>query len=352
MSPLFVIRPVVLDDLPKLISLLKTLEHSLTSMPQDASILEKRIHRSIQSFYPGISEPGSEQYFFVLEDTSCGKVIGTASVIARVGGYEPFYTYRIHHEHIEHQPLGISKNMPVLHLSAEHDGPSELGSLYLHPDYRRSGIGRLLSLSRLMFMAKFPRRFRSRVIAEFRGWVDEQGRSPFWDHVGRHFFEREFDEADFLSGIGNKEFINDLMPRYPIYIPLLPEAIQQKIGAVHCDTEPAVAILKKEGFSTTNAVDIFDAGPMFEAQLTDLRIHKTLKTLKASEASSSAPLTDVTSCLIANTNLEFRCCLCQLNLMEMKQPSVTLPNDVFAALKINPGDSISVVSLKPELPNT
>ena len=205
--------------------------------------------------------------------------MGTASVIARIGGYEPFYTYRIRQETFTHEPLAIHKTIKVLHLEADHDGPSELGSLYLHPQFRKAGLGRLLSLSRLLFMARFPQRFRSRVIAEFRGWFDENGRSPFWDQVGQHFFEREFDEADFLSGIGNKEFIKDLMPEYPIYLPLLPEIVQERIGKVHRDTEAAVAILRKEGFKRTNAVDIFDAGPMFECKLSQLRITRSVRQL-------------------------------------------------------------------------
>jgi arginine N-succinyltransferase len=349
MLPNCIIRPAALDDLPGLIALISTLEHSLTSMPHDPSILEKRIHRSIQSFYPGVSEPGSEQYLLMLEDLDQQKIIGTASVIARVGGYEPFYTYRIVKEVFDHEPLGIRKEIDVLHLEADHDGPSELGSLFLHPNYRRAGLGRLLSLSRLLFMVRFPKRFRSRVIAEFRGWVDEQGRSPFWDHVGRHFFEREFDEADFLSGIGNKEFIKDLMPDYPIYLPLLPESIQALIGSVHRDTKPAVEILRKEGFERTNAVDIFDAGPMYEARLDELRIFKTFK--KAAVIPSERTNTngtDKTLYLVSNSALNFHCALVELDSNQIKETSIELPHSLLDSLKITPNATVDYVPLRPQ----
>ncbi|MEQ9825014.1 MAG: arginine N-succinyltransferase [Puniceicoccaceae bacterium] len=351
MTPTFVIRPVVLHDLKQLIELLGTLEHSLTSMPRERSFLEKRIHRSIQSFYPGVSEPGSEQYLFVLEERSSGRLIGTAAIIARVGGYEPFFTYRIKRETYSHAPLGIHKQIRVLHLESNHDGPSELGSLYLHPEFRSAGVGRLLSLSRLLFMARFPQRFRSRVIAEFRGWVDADGRSPFWDQVGRHFFEREFDEADFLSGMGNKEFINDLMPEYPIYLPLLPESVQAIIGRVHRDTEAAVAILKHEGFAPTDAVDIFDAGPMFEAQLGELRIPRNLQqrvVRQSTDSTAETAATSTTACLISNARLEFACSIALVCNAEFQQPGepISLTATQCNALGVRDGDAVDVVPLR------
>jgi hypothetical protein len=38
------------------------------------------------------------------------------------------------------------------------------------------------------------------------------------------------------------------------------------IGQVHPNTAPARAILEKEGFSWRGSVDIFDAGPVLEAE--------------------------------------------------------------------------------------
>jgi RimJ/RimL family protein N-acetyltransferase len=49
-----------------------------------------------------------------------------------------------------------------------------------------------------------------------RGYIDESGKSPFWEAVGRNFFEFDYYAADVLSGLGEKEFIADLMPRHPM----------------------------------------------------------------------------------------------------------------------------------------
>jgi arginine/ornithine N-succinyltransferase beta subunit len=43
------------------------------------------------------------------------------------------------------------------------------------------------------------------------------------------------------------------------------------IGQVHPDTEPALAMLKSEGFSYQGYVDFFDAGPAIECETSKIR---------------------------------------------------------------------------------
>ena len=61
------------------------------------------------------------------------------------------------------------------------DGYSELASLFLAPDARGGGLGRLLSFGRLAFMSQHADRFAPRYMADIRGWTDTAGVSPFWD---------------------------------------------------------------------------------------------------------------------------------------------------------------------------
>ncbi|MNZ65874.1 Arginine N-succinyltransferase subunit beta [compost metagenome] len=100
---------------------------------------------------------------------------------------------------------------------------------------------------------------------------DEEGRSPFWESLGRHFFKMEFSQADYLTGVGNKAFIAELMPKFPLYTCFLSEEARAVIGRVHPNTEPALAMLKAEGFSYQGYVDIFDAGPAIEAPTDKIR---------------------------------------------------------------------------------
>jgi arginine N-succinyltransferase len=194
-------------------------------------------------------------------------------VTSKVGGFEPFYAYRIATTKHESEMLNVSKEIPTLTLVAEHSGPCEIGSLFLHPDYRRDGNGRLLSLSRFLFIAEYRHRFEPQVIAEMRGVIDAKGHSPFWEAVGKHFFEIDFTRADYLSMV-DKKFIADLMPRHPIYVPLLPPEAQGVIGYVHPETVPALKLLESEGFCITDLVDIFEAGPVVSVKRDEIRTVK------------------------------------------------------------------------------
>ena len=177
-----------------------------------------------------------------MEDLSKGAIIGTCSIYSKVGGFEPFYHYQIEQSRHASSDLDVEKNIDVLHLSEVHDGPTEIGSLFLSPDYWGSGHGRLLSLSRFLFMADFKERFENEVIAEMRGVVDDQGKSPLWSALGAHFFQIDFPKAETMSS-KSKKFIADLMPKHPIYIPLLPQKAQEVIGEVHDNTRPALSLI-------------------------------------------------------------------------------------------------------------
>ena len=258
---MLVIRTAELDDLDPLFELIGQSAYGLTTLKISKDQLCERLEESHFAFRRNPKRPSGQPYVFVMEDLDSGAVVGTASIYSKVGGFEPFYGYRIERLIRSSEQLQITKELQVLHLVKEHNGPTEIGSLYLSPDYRGSGNGRLLSLSRFLFMANFPDRFDKEVIAEMRGRVDEHGTSPFWEAIGHHFFDLEFPKAEMLTTV-SKGFIADLMPEHPIYVSLLPEGAQETIGKVHRNTEPALALLEKEGFSRHDKIDIFDGGPV------------------------------------------------------------------------------------------
>ena len=75
----------------------------------------------------------------------------------------------------------------------------------------------------------------------------------------------DFDRADYLTGVGQKTFVAELMPKHPIYIDLLPETARAVIREPHPNTRPALSLLESEGFRCEGYVDIFDAGPTVQA---------------------------------------------------------------------------------------
>ena len=264
-----IVRPVTSADLPALFDLARSTGTGLTTLPANEQRLQHRVNWAEKAFR-GEAERADADYLFVLENDD-GKVVGISAVAGAVGLREPWYNYRVGLTVSASQELGIHREIPTLFLANDLTGQSELCSLFLHADHRAGLNGRLLSKARFLFIAEFRELFGDKVIAEMRGMSDAAGRSPFWESLGRHFFKMEFSQADYLTGVGNKAFIAELMPKFPLYSCFLSEDAREVIGRVHPDTEPALAMLKAEGFSYQGYVDIFDAGPAIEAPTEKIR---------------------------------------------------------------------------------
>ncbi len=338
-----VLRPIRESDLPGLVTLARATGGGLTTLPPDEAFLGDRIDESLRAFRPRVRQPGGEYYLFALEDTATGELVGVSGIMARVGGFDPWYSYALRTEVHAHAPLGIDRPIPVLHLKTEHRGPSEVCSLFLRPDCRRGGLGRLLSLGRFPFLGAHPGRFTPTVIAELRGFIDESGRSPFWEAVGRHFFEFDFYRADILSGLGEKQFITDLMPRHPIYVPLLPPVVQAAIGRVHRDTEPAKALLLAEGFQAVPEVDIFDAGPLLRADVSAIRTLRASRTAAIRSAAAEVPASTPPR-LVAHATIDYRACLA--GVLEHNDGTVSINRAAAKALNVDAGDTLTHGPLK------
>ena len=201
---------------------------------------------------------------FVLVDVASARIAGISAIEAAIGLAEPWYNFRVHTLVHASRALGVYTAVPTLFLANDHTGHTELASLFVDEQFRHGKSGPLIAKSRLLFIAEFAQRFSPKVIAELRGALTPDGRSPFWEGLGRHFFAMEYSTADYLTGIGQKSFIAELMPRHPVYVNLLPPDARDAIGAVHVDTRPARAMLEQEGFRYEGYVDIFDAGPTLE----------------------------------------------------------------------------------------
>jgi len=339
-----VVRPVIMEDLDALGELAGLAGVGLTTLPKDRSLLAKRIERSEASFRKFGDRPGGESYLFVMEDIAAsprGRVIGACGIVSKVGGFEPFYGYRIETQLFESNIIGVHKEVPILTLHEEHDGPAEIGSLFLHPDWRKEGNGRLLQLVRFLFIAEHPALFETTVLSEIRGVLDERGHSPFWNALGRHFFGIDFAQADRLS-IVNKKFIAELMPDHPIYIPLLPADAQAVIGRPHKESERAVKNLEAEGFRFANMVDIFDAGPVVSCPRDEIRtVRQSRRTVVAAISDEAI---DAPEYMIGTTTETFRACK---GPVEVARAGVRITAEVAAALELKTGDPVRVVEMSP-----
>ena len=339
-----VVRAVQTEDLAQLWELIEQSTVGLTTLQITREQLLDRVERSVFAFQRQTEKPSGEPYLFVMEDTSRGKLVGMSCIFSKVGGFEPSYHYRLVTSKQHCDLLQVTHDITALHLEKIHDGPTEIGSLFLAEKYRGQGRGRLLSLSRFQFMAQHPQRFHKDIIAEMRGILTEDGRSPFWDSVGKQFFHIDFPQADSLSTI-DKRFIEELMPKHPIYTCLLPESVRHVIGKVHEQTKPALKMLQDEGFLITDMIDIFDGGPVVHCRRDEIDAIKRTKVMTLVDVDDSV---SGDAYLIGTANRSYRCCLSPLRLTA---EGVVVPALTLALLQLRIGDKLAFTAragLKPE----
>lgn len=334
---MLIIRPVQSGDLEALVDLAGQSGGGLTTLPTSKRALAERIARSGRSFGGQAAEAGEALYFLVLEETEKRQLVGTSAIYAQVGIKDPFYNYKLLRlTQMSHDPE-VRVACTLLTLANDYAGCSELGTLYLRPDHRQAGIGRVLSRSRYLLIGAWPDLFAETVMAELRGWVDEAGESPFWDAIGRHFFRMNFAQADEINGRGNSQFIAELMPKFPIYTNLLPPQAQEVIGKPHVNTAAAMRILEAEGFKYRGAVDIFDGGPVLEARRDQI---KSVRAYREAMLGGLEKCQDCPQYLVANIDMKnFRVAAMPARLAADGQ-SLSLPADMAAALRLEEGDKL------------
>jgi len=263
------VRPVRAGDVDALLALAALTGGGMTNLPPDRDALSERVAWSERSLATAVTHPGHELYLLVLEDGH-GAVIGTASIFACLGTPWPFYSYKLSRVTHVSRDLDRTFSTHVLHLVNDFDGASEVGGLFLHPTARAGGLGALLARSRYLFIACHRERFGEVVIADLRGRV-ENGRSPFWDAIPGPFFGSAFHDADLHNALHGNQFIADLMPRYPIYVSMLPAAAREAIGRPHDASVAALRMLEAEGFTHDGYCDIFDGGPTVHVRTDAIR---------------------------------------------------------------------------------
>lgn len=330
-------RPARADDVDAIVRFARHAAVGVTTLQPDADHLARRIARSTMAFEHPTARPGGEEYLFVVADTS--EIVGCSAMVARVGGHDPFYTYEIQRERHVHTPLAVDRTLQVLRLRRDHKGPSELCGLAVAPGRRGQGLGRLASLGRLMFVASAPERFADRIIAEIRGYQDEHARSPFWDAVGSVFFApNAFEDLDVMTGLGDKDFIAELMPEHPIYLDLLSDEVRAAVGRPHPESVGAVRLLTEQGFVQSDQVDIFDAGPILACRTGATRIVRDAQRLTVLDVAAHPP---GPNCLIAATGTDFTVIA---DRPDLRPDGVVLSPAVAEALTVETGGAVVVAT--------
>lgn len=335
---MFYIRPVKKSDLDTLMQFSLKAGLGIRNLPKNKKKLEEKIDRSILSFSREIIKPLDEEYSFVLEDLYTGNIEGTCGIKASI---DPNTTqnYKIEILKNKSKYAAAVKEIKFLKLVKGIKQASEICSLFLNPESRHSGLGRLLSLSRFLFIASHKERFRNQIVAELRGFINQKNISPFWQAVGQHFFDMSFEELMMYLDEKNV-IISEIIPKFPLYIDLLPKEAREVIGITHETTKPAEIMLLEEGFKFTREIDVLEAGPTLMAATSRIRSIRSSKIVKIEITKEE--IGEKKNYLIANLKINFRACYGKIKFVRNSK-KVFISSITAEALQVKNGDLIRYI---------
>lgn len=333
-------RNVVLDDLEDLYELSSKV--LFINLPHDKEIIRDKIKKSIQSFKTPSYRLHENYYIFVLEDKTKGKVIGVSMIHAQHGTEdEPHFFLRVSYENKFSTTINTGFVHGTLKLGLDTNGPTEIGGLVLHPDYRGNTekLGKQISFVRFLYMGLNKNLFKEEVLSELMPPFNKEGRAPLWEAIGRRFMNMEYQEADILSR-SNKEFILSLFPSDNIYMTLLPMDARDAIGNVGNDTQPVKKMLEKIGFTYTNEVDPFDGGPHYKCKLRNI---KPIQDIKEYEIDQSLEDTAVLQDILFTFNHADYDFMAIKSKGIVKEDKIKINNTLMKEYKLKNGESLSVI---------
>lgn len=342
-----IIRPVGIDDEVSLNQLATLSTTGLLTLPRSPQRLKQKISDSLSTFAAAKFPYKPGKYFFILENLKDRSVRGCCAIHFDAGtpGEEYYYKYdseqrlNLSRHALEEQKLLVPQLSPI-------ENTSEVCTLFLSPESQQSGLGRLLSLSRFLFIACHRERFQKYLMAELRGVIDPAGVSAFWEAVGRHFCNLSFEEFTALYE-SNELKSKDVVASYPLYYALLPQEAQQVVGHAHTQSKAALKMLEKEGLLRIDGVDVLDAGPKLLATIANLRIIKSSKQAPVlAIIDENQPQESLKPQLVCNLDLNFRACYGEVSPLADQQ-GVAIDRHTASALDIKVGDTICFIDAKP-----
>jgi len=262
-------------------------QFTLLNLPAQKRLIESKVERSIKSFAGELGK-GEAEYLFVVEDIEADLVAGCSMILAKNGTQSsPNFSFKVLKKERFSRELGVGFIHQILRLSTNTDGPTEVGGLVVDRGYRRrpEKVGRLISLSRFVYIGMERARFEEDLHSEMAPPLTEEGRSEFWEALGRRFTGMPYQEADQISS-QNNGFIQSLFPEEDIYLALLDSKARLVLGRVAEETQAALHLLNRIGFKYKDEVDPFDGGPHLGCKASECSIIKGLDKYKLKKLKS------------------------------------------------------------------
>lgn len=295
----YLIRAATEEDFDDLCELARFLD--TVNLPNDPGAIRALLDTSEASFSGAIGDPRRREYVFVLRDLETNRAIGTSMVIGQLGRRDaPYIYFDVRNEEKYSATLDRHFVHRWLSIGYSYNGPTEIGGLVMHPDYRRSPerLGTLISYVRFLFIAAHRADFCDHLLSELLPPLEPDGRSHLWEAVGSRFTGLSYREADRLSK-RNKEFIRALFPDGDICVSLLPPSAQAVIGQVGDQTRGVEKLLRRIGFEYVERVDPFDGGPHFMCPTDEVLL---VRQAQAALVDVGEVANDQTDCLVARSS--------------------------------------------------
>jgi arginine N-succinyltransferase len=341
-----VVRPVTLSDIAALETLAAVTMPGVHTLPKTREKIATSVERSIASFAAHVDIPSEESYLFVLENQDTREIVGTAAIFASAGSNGTYFSFRNDVIQQVSRDLNISHSVHALTLCSELTAYSQLSGFYVRARESAGIEAALLSRARLLFAVLAPHRFGDRFFVPLAGVTDANGSSPFWDALGRKFFKMDFLDAEkVIGGARNRTLIVELMPHYPVYVPLLPGDAQAAMGQIHPDGELAFNLMTEEGFEADDYIDIFDGGPILQAHKNSLRSFtgSVVRSVVLDERAGGRDAA-VSYAIAASSEQNFRAITVVCPSVDAGE-FVHLPQAAIDALMVAPGDSVICVRI-------
>lgn len=328
------IKPITLADTDGLLEMVQLSSGGLSSLQPRLEFLRDYIQTSVDSFAG--KKPLEAPHKYLLAMYHRQKLVGCAAVKTQIGVDSPFINFDIIGEGLDQ----------FLVASSRFTGATEVGSLFLHPDYRAYGLGKYMAKVRYLLMAAEPWKFGDTIIAELRGICGKEG-SPLYDYLFKDKLEKTFLEADTEYFDRNPDALGDIVPIGRVDVSKFPLDVRATIAQPHPSGNAAMRMLQYEGFIFSGTIDLFDAGPIVYAY------RDTIRTVMNREQGAAVPVSSVSGAqaylVSAGTVENFRAVLCQASLAEN---GLLIADSDYKKLALSPGESVAYWSHNPGLVST
>jgi arginine/ornithine succinyltransferase subunit-like protein len=217
-----------------------------------------------------LSLGGSEAEWLILAEPSTDQPLACLRLIEHLGLDLPRFSYHVGRVVHAAAELGLFRTQTTLLLGNDHSGESELADLACAPglpaDAQIACLIQLIQAALQRIQAQ-PARFGERLIVELAGSIDGQGRAPFWQGLGAHFYAGDPVAAQAKFGDAWRSYLAALLPRQTLYLSFLNEAAQAAMGQIGPASLAGAQALAACGFGACAHVRIDDGGPVWELRL-------------------------------------------------------------------------------------